>query len=67
MKMDELEAELGILLSEMEGDLGDSHEIYLRLKQLLDQMRAYGTEPPEDLLRMEREMEEEFRSERGEK
>lgn len=60
MDLDELEAELGLLLTEMEGDPGDLHEIYMRLKQLLDQMRAYGMEMPEDLLRMEKEMSEEF-------
>ncbi|MDX1401215.1 MAG: hypothetical protein R3245_04770 [Kiloniellales bacterium] len=61
MDLDELEAELGLLLTEMEGDLGDPHEIYLRLRQLLDQMRAYGMELPEDLLRMEQEMAAEFK------
>ena len=63
MERDELEAELALLLNEMEGDLGDAHEVYLRLRQLLDSMRAYGMALPDDLVRMEREMAAEFESE----
>jgi len=62
MERDEVEAELALLLNEMEGDFGDAHEVYLRVRQLLDSMRAYGMSPPDDLVRMERDLEAEFRS-----
>ena len=56
MKRDEIEAEVSLLLSEMEGDYGDSHEVYQRLRQLLDNMRAFGLALPEDLVILEREL-----------
>jgi hypothetical protein len=65
MRLDrqEIEAALSLLLDEMEGDLGPSHEVYLRLVQILDAMRATGMPLPEDLVAMERELAAEF--ERG--
>jgi hypothetical protein len=59
----ELETAISMLIDEMEGDLGDRHEIWLRLQTLLQQIRATGMPVPEDLLRMEKELEEEFSSE----
>lgn len=55
-----LEARLSLLLTEMEGEQGDRHEIWMRLKQELDGMRAFGMPVPEDLLRLEDELEREF-------
>ena len=62
MDRDEIEAELALLLNEMEGDFGDAHEVYLRVRQLLDTMRAYGMDLPEDLVHLEDELEAQFRS-----
>lgn len=61
----ELQAAISLLIDEMEGDLGDRHEIWLRLQTLIHQIRATGMPVPEDLKRMERELEEEFGSETG--
>lgn len=55
-----LEARLSLLLTEMEGEQGDRHEIWMRLKQELDGMRAFGMPVPEDLQRLEDELEREF-------
>ena len=65
MRLDrqEIEAALSLLLDEMEGELGPSHEVYLRLVQILDAMRATGMPLPEDLVTMERELAAEFESE----
>ena len=52
MDREELEAALAVLLEQMEGDQGDSHEVYLRLVQILDAMRATGMPLPEDLVAM---------------
>ena len=61
MDSKDLAAEMSILLDEMEGDQ-DRHELYLRVRQLLSNMQAVGMPPPEDLLRLERELEESFKS-----
>jgi hypothetical protein len=56
----EIEAAVLELLEEMEGDLGDAHEIYMKLRQTLDGMRAMGMPLPDDLVRMEKELSAEF-------
>ena len=56
----EIEAAVLELLEEMEGELGDAHEIYLKLRQTLDSMRAMGMPLPDDLLHMEQELSAEF-------
>ena len=63
MDRDELEAAVSLLLGEMEGEWGDRHEIFLRVQQLLDQMRAMGMPLPEDLVRMEEDLAAEFAEE----
>lgn len=62
MAMDtkDLQAEISILLDEMEGDQGDSHEVYLRVHQLLKNLEATGMPAPEDLVRLERELGKQF-------
>jgi hypothetical protein len=61
----ELQAAISLLIDEMEGDLGDRHEIWLRLQTILQQIRATGMPVPDDLERMEQELEEEFGAETG--
>lgn len=56
----EIEAAVGLLIEEMEGEQGDAHEIYLRLRQLLDQMRAMGMPLPDDLVKLEQDLSTEF-------
>lgn len=56
----DIEAAVLELLGEMEGDLGDAHEMHLKLRQTLDGMRAMGMPLPDDLVRMERELSAEF-------
>ncbi len=63
MEEREFEAALALLIEEMEGEQGDSHEIYLRLRQMLSSMSTMGMPLPEDLVRMEREMSAEFEAE----
>ena len=59
----ELAAAASLLVDEMEGDLGDRHEIWLRLQTILQQIRATGMPVPDNLVRMEQELEAEFDSE----
>lgn len=58
--VEEIEAGILELMEEMEGEHGDAHEIYMRLRQILDGMRAMGMPVPEDLARMEKSLSEEF-------
>ena len=60
MDRDEIEAAVSLLLDDMEGEWGDRHEIYLRIRQTLDQMRAMGMPLPDDLVRLEDELAAEF-------
>ena len=60
MDVQDLKAELSILLDEMEGEQGDRHEIYLRVRQLISNLEAMGMPAPEDLVRLERALEAEF-------
>jgi hypothetical protein len=60
MDLQEMEAAILELIEEAEGSPGDAHEIYLRVRQILDQLRAMDMPPPEDLVRLERELEESF-------
>lgn len=60
MDRQEIEATVSLLLNEMEGDWGDRHEVFLRIAQTLDQMRAMGMPLPEDLVRLEEELAAEF-------
>lgn len=61
----ELEAAASLLIDQMEGEQGDRHEIWLRLQTTLQQIRATGMPVPDDLARMERELEAEFSRDAG--
>ena len=63
MGKQEIKAAVLELLEVMEGDLGDAHEIYMKLRQTLDSMRAMGMPLPDDLLRMEKDLSAEFKAE----
>jgi len=53
-------AELSRLLSEMQGEQGDAHEILMRLKQLMATMRAEGLTVPQDFKDLEAGLDKEF-------
>lgn len=63
MDSKDLEAEVSLLLDQMEGEQGDRHEIYLRVRQLLSTLQATGMPAPEDLVRLSKELEESFNEE----
>ena len=64
MDLQEIEAAVLQLLGEMEGEIGDTHEFYLRLRQTLDGLEAMGMPVPDDLARVEKELAEEFAGDR---
>lgn len=62
MDLSDLEAEIALLINQMENQPEDRHELYLQLRERLNEMRAYGMPVPEDLKLLESELEKEFAS-----
>lgn len=60
MDEQEIEVALSLLLEDMEDQGSDSHEIFIRLDQLFNAMRAVGMPLPEDLVRLHEELAAEF-------
>ncbi len=65
MTMDDLDAKISYLMEQLEGEPGDSHEIFFHLKQILDTLRAEGLPVPENLAKLERDLDERFKSDAG--
>ena len=63
MAFDDLKAELALLLNQMENQPEDRHELYLQIREKLNEMRVFGMPLPDDLVRLERELEAEFKAE----
>lgn len=63
MDWTELQAELNLLLTEMENQPEDRHELYLQLREKLSEIRAFGMPVPDDLKKLERDLEQEFAAE----
>jgi len=60
MAFEDLKAELALLLNQMENQPEDRHELYLQVREKLNEMRAFGMPLPDDLVRMEKDLEKEF-------
>lgn len=60
MTLDERQAELGLLLTRMQNEPADRHELYLQIMQRLNELKAYGMPLPQDLLQFQRRLEAEF-------
>ncbi len=63
MAFDQIKLEISQLLTDMQNQPQDKHEIYLSLVEKLNQLKATGMPLPEDLVTLERELEEEFADE----
>ena len=61
MSMDDLDAELSYLMSQLEGEPGDTREIFFRLHQILETFRAEGMALPENLVKMEQALDAQFK------
>ena len=62
--LERLLAEISLLMSQMENQPKDKHEIYLQLREKLNEMKATGMPLPKDLVRLEHRLEAEFRGEK---
>ena len=60
MAFEDVMADTERLLGEIENRPEDKHELYLELAGKLNEIRAMGMPVPEDLVRLERELEETF-------
>jgi len=64
MAFDDVKAELGILLTQMQNEPEDRHELYLQLMEKLNELKAFGMPLPQDLVEMEKALEAEFAAEK---
>lgn len=60
MAFEQLKAQIGILLGEMNDQPEDLHELYTQIHQELNQMRATGMALPADLVALEQRLLSEF-------
>ena len=63
MAFDDLKAEIALLINQMENQPEDRHELYLQIREKLNEMRAFGMPLPEDLVAFEKELEAQFKAE----
>ena len=66
MAFEHVQAEIGLLLTRMQNEPEDRHELYLQIMAKLNELRAFGMPLPEDLVQMQRWLEEEFSAEQSE-
>jgi hypothetical protein len=67
MAFENIKAEIGLLLAALQDAPEDRHELYLRIMQKLNELKAYGMPLPADLVELERMLEAEFSAERRER
>ena len=60
MSFDKLKTDLSFLLTAMQNEPEDAHEIYLQIQDKLNELKAFGMPLPEDLVKLEAELEAEF-------
>jgi hypothetical protein len=60
MAFDNVQAEIGILMTRMQNEPQDRHELYLQLMEKLNEIRAFGMPLPQDLVDLEKALEAEF-------
>ncbi len=60
MAFEELKAQIGLLLGEMNEQPEDLHELYMQIHQELNQLRATGMALPADLVELEQRLLQEF-------
>lgn len=60
MAFEDIQAEIGLLLTRMQNEPADRHELYELVREKLNELKAYGMPLPEDLVTLERRLEDEF-------
>jgi hypothetical protein len=62
MAFDDLEAELALLINQMDTPPENAHDLYLRIFEKLNEFKALGLPLPDDWVRVEKELEAYFAS-----
>ena len=60
MAFENLMAQISLLVTQMENQPEDKHELYQQLRERLNEIRSTGMPVPDDLVRLEEELEAEF-------
>lgn len=60
MAFETIKAEIGLLLTRMQNEPEDRHELYLQLRERLNELKAFDLPIPEDLVTLEAALEQEF-------
>ncbi len=60
MSFERLQAEISLLLSEMENQPQDVHELHEVLREKINEMRAFGLPIPAEFLELEKKLEAGF-------
>lgn len=63
MAFEAVKAEIGLLLTRMQNEPEDRHELYLQLMEKMNELKAYGMPIPQDLAELEAALESEFAEE----
>ncbi len=63
MSFEDIDAEITLLLKDLEEDYGDQHEALERIRQMIEKTKAYGMEPPQELVTLVGVLEQESRGE----
>lgn len=64
MAFEKLKMDISMLLTEMQNEPEDRHEIYMQLHEKLNEMKAFGMPLPDDLVKLEAALEAEFAKDR---
>lgn len=60
MAFEKLKMDISVLLTQMQNEPEDGHEIYLTLREKLAELKAFGMPLPDDLVKLEHDLEKEF-------
>ena len=65
MALEEIKAQISLLLEQMVNQPEDQHEVQEQLRERLNEMRAMGMPLPDDLVELERRLEADFPAKPG--
>ena len=60
MAFEEIKAQISLLLEEMVNQPHDEHELLEQVREKLNELRAMGMPLPDDLIELEKQLEERF-------
>jgi len=60
MALEELQAQISLLVNQINNQPEDVHELYELLHQKLNELRSTGQPLPKDLIELEKRMQEQF-------